>query len=130
MQFGNDNFRLFYMLKQGLQRSRFLLLMTTGVRKLPPKRVAFFADKVVDSDFGMESEFQAKLTFHYLEIPLNLNYQIELGDWKWQLTGGPTIGYMADFRMQSSQKMTLMGLYAPPKRVRFKNRKNSNFKTY
>lgn len=70
---------------------------------------ANFVDKVVGSDFGMESEFQAKPTFHYVEIPLNLNYQIELGDWKWQLTGGPTIGYMADFRMQYSQKMTLMG---------------------
>jgi hypothetical protein len=70
---------------------------------------AGFSDVIIDSDFGIKMETEMEQTFHYVEIPLNLNYQIELGDWKWQLTGGPTVGYMADFRMQYSQKMTLMG---------------------
>ena len=70
---------------------------------------AGFSDVIIDSDFGMKMETEMEQTFHYVEIPLNLNYQLELGDWKWQLTGGPTLGYMADFRMQYSQKMTLMG---------------------
>ena len=70
---------------------------------------AGFSDDITDPDFGVKMETEMEQTFHYVEIPLNLNYQIELGDWKWQLTGGPTVGYMADFRMQYSQKMTLMG---------------------
>ena len=70
---------------------------------------AGFSDDITDPDFGMKMETEMEQTFHYVEIPLNLNYQIELGDWKWQLTGGPTVGYMADFRMQYYQKMTLMG---------------------
>jgi hypothetical protein len=70
---------------------------------------AGFSDDITDPDIGVKMETEMEQTFHYVEIPLNLNYQIELGDWKWQLTGGPTVGYMADFRMQFSQKMTLMG---------------------
>lgn len=70
---------------------------------------AGFAEKITDPDFGETMETEMEQTFHYVEIPLNLNYQIELGDWKWQLTGGPTLGYMADFRMQYSQKLTLFG---------------------
>lgn len=59
-----------------------------------------------DIDFGTyESVTEMEQTLHYMEIPLNLNYQIELGDWKWQLTGGPTLGYMADFRLQYSEKI-------------------------
>ena len=69
---------------------------------------AGFSDSITDPDFGMKMETEMEQTFHYVEIPLNLNYQIELGDWKWQLTGGPTLGYMADFRLQYSEKMTWM----------------------
>ena len=70
---------------------------------------AGFSDSITYPDFGMKMETEMEQTFHYVEIPLNLNYQIELGDWKWQLTGGPTLGYMADFRLQYSEKMTWMG---------------------
>jgi len=75
------------------------------------KGAGFFYDEThSDIDFGtFRTVTEMEQTFHYVEIPLNLNYQIELGDWKWQLTGGPTLGYMADFRMQYSQKWTWMG---------------------
>ena len=62
-----------------------------------------------DPDFGINIETEMTNTFHYLEIPLNLNYQFELGDWKCVVTGGPSIGYLADFRIQYHQKVTWMG---------------------
>jgi len=62
-----------------------------------------------DPDFGVNIETEMTNTFHYLEIPLNLNYQFELGDWKCVVTGGPSIGYLADFRLQYYQKATWMG---------------------
>lgn len=69
---------------------------------------AGFSSKITDPNFGtMETEMEQ--TFHYVEIPLNLNYQIELGDWKWQLTGGPTLGYMADFRLQYAYDIASFG---------------------
>lgn len=70
---------------------------------------AGFSAKVTDPDFGATMETEMEQTFHYVEIPLNLNYQIELGDWKWQLTGGPTLGYMADFRWQYAYNVTSFG---------------------
>lgn len=70
---------------------------------------AGFSSKVTDPDFGATMETEMEQTFPYVEIPLNLNYQIELGDWKWQLTGGPTLGYIADFRLQYAYNMTFFG---------------------
>ena len=70
---------------------------------------AGFSDDRTDPDLNYRSETEMEQTFHYVEIPLNLNYQIELGDWKWQLTGGPTLGYMADFRLQYTLKETWFG---------------------
>ena len=72
------------------------------------KGAGFFSD-ASDPDFGIKIEREMKHTFHYLEIPLNLNYQLELGDWKCILTGGPTIGYLADFRWQYNLKSSWMG---------------------
>jgi hypothetical protein len=72
------------------------------------KGAGFFSD-ASDPDFGIKIEREMKHTFHYLEVPLNLNYQLELGDWKCILTGGPTIGYLADFRLQYNLKSSWMG---------------------
>lgn len=79
-----------------------------------------------DDDFGGKMEIEMEESFHYVEIPLNLNYQIELGDWKWQLTGGPTVGYMADFRLQYAQKLTWMG---QTDEIKIDTRSESEFKS-
>ncbi len=115
MEFTKEEYQKNFRPRIGMQLGLGVDIYLTDALSFEPglrymQKGAQYASDFSELDFGINIKTEMTNTFHYLEIPLNLNYQIELGDWKCIVTGGPSIGYLADFRIQYLQKATWMGM--------------------
>ncbi len=63
-----------------------------------------------ESTFGISLKANTNLRYDYLEIPLNMQYQVEMGDWYLSFYAGPTVSFLADFRMRSESEIQIFGM--------------------
>ncbi len=83
--------------------------MGVEISALYAQRGTTYAISETDAGTGMVIDFDTKMTFHYIDIPINFRYSVEMGDGKLNILAGPKFGLGLSGKWTGTSKVSFLG---------------------